>query len=699
MGKVVNALFASNPLYGLIQDGFKGFIRNGINALEVGAAFVSGGPVAAGLALVANSVQSYQAQVRASKRPDSLTSTIRAPIPVRVYGYGRRRYYGATLLYENDKDNGTVDVLALLDGQADGIEQVYLNDAKVTIVNGVVQRLSDKTYQNNKVKAGFTLGATPNTAFAPVIAKLPSIWTNAHRGDGIVTAYLIKEPEKSSNLATTYPQGDNVQLSAVIRGQLCFDPRDGQTRWTENPVLHLLHYLTVRRGYDYDKRILPTVQFWIDAANICDERVQLRGSSRVTVGANKGAKSVEIDNISGLAVGDTVTFNTPSGKTEANVVSAVFGNLIDFGYPFSMSIPAGSFAVYGGASEPRYRSCVSYESTSPSKDVIASFLEVFDGWIAPRGDGALVVYAGKLYEPTVTIGPDEIIDYRVQAYVEDENYVDQYSVSYVSELHDWNVVETTPWGGEEGTRRGDAISPQSPSFSQNRRLAKRIMARSNAPKRGSVTTNLAGRKARGHRYIYLDIDDAGYQPFEGIPVVVEVTSLQRDFQQGGLAIEWLLVDEEVDSWVPAIEEGYPAALGDSVPLTDLDAPTIQSVTAVYAPTGETSNGTPVTGVRLRIIGMGPERDDLTWYARWRPVGGDTWVQREIPDDDPGTPVDLLTDFVQANADMEAQIAYGQGDGRISPWSASGTVNSGFVDGRVTETGDRRVTENNNVRIV
>ena len=562
---------------------------------------------------VAGQVISSLATGKAQK-PDSTVQNIKTPIPPRVYAYGRSRLHGASILFETASDGTTVDVYAFADGKADGIEQAYLNDDKVTVNGGVVQALPDKKYQGDNVRAGWNLGNAVETAFAAVIAKLPGIWTANHRGDGVVTGYLLKNPEKEKYYLETYPQGDNVELSLVGRWQLCFDPRDGATRWTENPVLQLLHYLTVRRNYDYAKRILPTLQYWIDAANICDEAVPLKN----------------------------------------------------------------------GGTEPRYRSCVTYDSRAASKEVRASFLETFDGWMGTRGDGAIIIYAGKVYTPTVTIGPDDIISYKLDTNVEDENRVDQYTVGYVSAAHDYNTVDCTPWGDQTGDARTDAFSPQSPSFSQNRRLAKRKMAQVNAPKRGSCVTNLGGRKMRGHRYVYLDLAEDGFDPFDGILPIVEVTSLQRDFQAGGLAFDWLLTDTNIDAWNPDTEEGEPAAVGDRVAAQPLETPLLVSAEAQYSDVGQSSgeggseedpasgsDPQAVTGVRILMVASGPaDRADLTWYARWRSAAAATWNEREYTDADPGPGITLLTEFVPYGTEVEVQASYGVGDGRISDWSNS-----------------------------
>lgn len=526
---------------------------------------------------------------------DGVASTVKNPIPVRQYGYGRRRFYGSLVLFETARNGSAVDVYAFVDDEADAVEQLYLNDDKVQRIGNNVQEGEDNRYQSNHVHFGNTLGQTPNQSFAEVQSLLPGIWTPAHRGDGVVTGYLVKRPEKTRSFTKTYPQGDNIQPSIVIRAtKNCFDPRTGTTGWTENPVLHLLHYLTTKRGYDYNRRIASTVQYWIDAANICDELIPLKN----------------------------------------------------------------------GGSERRYRSCVSYNANSMPKEIIASLLQTFDGWFAPRGDGAIVIYAGKLYTPTVTLGPDEIINYNLPFGVEAEERVDQLTVSYVSEPHDWNVVDTTPWG-EPGLRT-DAFGPQTPSYSQNRRLAKRQYARINEANRGTITTNLLGRKARGQRYIYLNITEGDIEWYSGL---VEVTGIKRDFTAGGLSIEWVAVDENIDAWSPATEEGEPAALGDRIAPQPLETPVIASAVSFFDTA--TDGG---TGARVRITVASPTgRPDYTWYARWKRTEDNAWNEQRYDDVGEGSVI-LDTGFVPAVDNIETQVLYTTG-GRPSDWSASAIVNT------------------------
>jgi hypothetical protein len=434
---------------------------------------------------------------------------------------------------------------------------------------------------------------------------LPGIWTANHRGDGVVLLAQTCRPVKSQDFLTVYPSGAPTP-SIAARWQRCPDPHAPDPTdpagwtWTENNIRQLMHYMLVREGVNYATKIAPTLDYWKAASDVCDQAIPLKE----------------------------------------------------------------------GGTEPRWRSCVAHKHTDPHASVKASLLLACDGWIAPRADGALVVYAGQFYEPIVEIGPDEIVAYEWQGVgVDDDQAVNELVCSYVSSAHDYSTVECDAWRDEDDiSARGQVLSEnlemQVPSWGQARRLAKRRMARQNALHRGTIVTNIAGRKVRGHRYIRLRLAEAGAEFFNG---PVEITAVTRNVATGGMTFSWIAADPNVDAWNPATEEGEPAALGDRVAQEPLAAPIINSA----EPQFEADD----TAVRALLDITGPDRDDLTWFARWRVDGDVSWNESSYADLDPGTPVSVLTGMLPLNGEVEIQAAYGAGDGRKSPWSATVDVDT------------------------
>jgi hypothetical protein len=542
-------------------------------------------------------------------KPDTTQTSIKTSRPPRVSMTGRGRLYGASSLYETASNGTAIDVYAVHDGPA-VIEAYYLSDQQVTLTGSVVNPGTDGRYKDGAINLYVSNGASVGTAFAAVISLLPGIWTSAHRGDGIVMMALTAKSVKAKAFQETYPSSSVPPPSIVAQWNLYPDPaavdpsNESQWTWTENSVRHLLWYKLKFEGVDYATKIAPTIDGWIAAAADCD----------------------------------------------------------------------AAMALKAGGTEPRYRSCLPFKHTDAHKDVTNALLATFDGWISPRSDGALVVYSGRYYEPSVAIGPEHIVSYAWEgAGVDDDKAVNEIICSYVSAEHDYNVVECDAWRDEDDiTARGQILSQPLdaavPSHAQARRLAKRKMARTMAPARGTVTTNVAGRIVRGHRYITLHIEEAGAVFYSG---PAEITALTRNMTTGGVTFSWVAADPNIDNWNPLAEEGDPAANGDRATVEALAAPVINTATAIDGP-------------RIEIAGTGPDRDDLTWYARVRASGASVWgTDLEYSDTTPGASVTIVTDIVQTG-DVEVAIAYAVGDGRLSPFSNIAEVS---VDGIIYDGGD------------
>lgn len=599
--------------------------RTVLQVVAVVAPFIPGGaPIAAIAALALATLFKPK-----GPKPEQAERAIKMPVPPRVSAYGRVKLFGAYVLFTTSKDGYAVDVWAFHDGRIDGVERWYLGDKSVTrLPSGFVQRGEDGSYgDSNVIQIGASLGLDTETVHAPVLARLPGIWSEQHRGDGVVTGYMVSQPVKAKNFQATYPSGgpDATPLAIVIRAQCVFDWRDpaqsvtdpNTWRWSENVALQTVHYLLVRAAKDWETHFLPTLTYWTAFADDCDVEMPLKA----------------------------------------------------------------------GGTEPRYRSCVSHKHTDQHKTVIGNLLACCDGFVAPRSDGALMAFSGRFVPPTVSIGPDDIVNWSEDEGVVDEDAINEIAVSYLSSEHDFNTVDTTAWQDEDaideaGEVKSTTLENQVPSHAQARRLAKRLLSKTMALHRGSVTTTRAGRIVRGQRFIDLHIEEAGEVFFSG---PAEITRLSRNLSTGGVTFTWIAADPNVDAWNPETEEGDPAPIGNVVAAEPLDQPSIISATASYSPVGqnpegEDDTGEPVsggqsTGARVLIAANGPDRVDLTWFARWRVGVSGSWNEREYADADPGPAVSFLTEFVPLSTQINVQVAYSVGDGRLSPWSLSRVVDT------------------------
>ncbi len=546
--------------------------------------------------------------------PETTEQSIKTERPARVRALGRSRLYGASICFET-VNGTTIDVWAFHDGKAHAILRTYLNDNQVSVSGNVVQPLADKSYQHGLVKLGYSMGLPTGTAFGAVSALLPA-WDANHRGDGVVLGYLLKAPEKEKDFLTTYPQGDQVTLSLVGEWTPKHDPR-------------------VPSSNPYDPSTWP----WSDNAVLAF--------------------------VWYLMVERDFDWNTRIAPQLPLLLAAI--NDADRDMPLA-----------AGGSEKRYRTALSYKATEEPANVIGSLLACFDGWYCLNELGQLIVYSGRFYEPTVSIGPDQIVSFSHQAGVADEDVVNEIAVPYVSDLHDFNTVDGEPWRDEDDINRRGRLSTAQleavvPSHTQGRRLAKRKMSRANAEDRGTVTTNFSGRPVLGQRYIRLNLTEGGATFFDG---VAEITAVERDQNTGGVTFEWVAADRNADTWNPLTEDGEPAPTGNRYVTEPLAAPTVGSITKTYGQ--DASYATP--GVKLTVIASGPaDRSDLTWIVRTRPLTGVAWLEQVYPDVDPGLSVTLQTDFLPLT-ELEVQVAYRTGDGRLSPWGilGAGTIDTGSV---------------------
>lgn len=128
------------------------------------------------------------------------------------------------------------------------------------------------TYSRARIRK--YLGAPGQTADVGLISALPALWTSNHRGDGL--CYLVIELDYDPS---TFPNGIP-NVSAVVRGLKCYDPRTSTTAWTDNPALLMRGYYLHPLGANRSSSEIDDTAV-IAAANVCD------GSVTYTVGTHK----------------------------------------------------------------------------------------------------------------------------------------------------------------------------------------------------------------------------------------------------------------------------------------------------------------------------------------------------------------------------------------------------------------------------
>lgn len=418
-------------------------------AAVIGNAIIAGGWLgiaAAGFAIANTFIGSP-----ALPKPADGKQAKRQSIPVRQRGFGKCRNGGYYMCYE-EKDGVSYDVVALHDGKIDGIEQYLLNEDFVTLVDGVVQAGSDGRYANSLIAIATRMGEAVETAYSAIVTGLSGIWTTDHRGDGIASLSLICGKVSAENYLKEYPNQLPVP-SVVARWQLCWDPREVDQSysdpdtwaWTDNPVLHLLKYITSQLDMDQDiaTRILPEIDSWIEAANVCDENVELAAGGtekRYTAGGIYQADNDPADVIGILLA----CFDGWLGETGSGALKVVAGKF----YTPTKSVPTQhitGFRVQRYTPDEQAINQIDFSYTSPSH----RYTEV----------------QGESWRNEADIS------------ARGKTRVKSLSLTWVQ------------------------------SHSQGRRLCKREMARQSTDAQGTITTDLFGLTLLGERYIYINLPD------------------------------------------------------------------------------------------------------------------------------------------------------------------------------------------------
>jgi len=121
------------------------------------------------------------------------------------------------------------------------------------------------------VRVKVHLGTPTQVADADLIAASAGRWTSAHQLKGAPYLYIRVKYDQD-----LFPTG-LPNPSAVIRGRKVYDPRSGQTVWSNNPALCARDYLTDPvYGFGAASSEIDDATI-IAAANICDELVPIDG--------------------------------------------------------------------------------------------------------------------------------------------------------------------------------------------------------------------------------------------------------------------------------------------------------------------------------------------------------------------------------------------------------------------------------------
>jgi hypothetical protein len=307
VSEAVGAVVADAVLGMVIESGITAAAADVLGASLATASFIGGatGLVAGGVANLAvqsligsNSPSSAQSALSSAQAQGILINSQSNVDPIPVI-YGRRRVGGTRVFIEvSGSSNEYLHlVLVLSEGPVTAIDNVYLDDV-----------LSTDAKFTGLLTVTKHLGTPGEAADAALTADVPK-WTSACKLSNC--AYLYVKLKYDRNAFSGLPT-----ITADVRGRTLFDPRDGQTRYSNNPALVLRDYLS---NTIYGRGIASSA---IDdtsiaaAANACDVRITAPSFSDIftvstTTEALTFAQPIPIDTGDGVKVSSTATVPSP----------------------------------------------------------------------------------------------------------------------------------------------------------------------------------------------------------------------------------------------------------------------------------------------------------------------------------------------------------------------------------------------------
>lgn len=184
-------------------------------------------------------------------------------------------------------------VLAVAGHECNSLGAVYFNRAAIGTISSITGtdndgKVTSGTY-NNKAWVRRYAGTDTQTVDYKLTAAFPSQWTAAHSGKGV--AYIALTFQYDEKIYQT----GKPEITCLVQGKKVYDPRLDSTRtggsgsqrvtdpttyaYSSNPALCLADYLiSSRLGLGEDATRIDW-DLVMDAADICDELVNLPGST------------------------------------------------------------------------------------------------------------------------------------------------------------------------------------------------------------------------------------------------------------------------------------------------------------------------------------------------------------------------------------------------------------------------------------
>lgn len=446
------------------------------------------------------------AQKPAVPKPEDGSYNLKQNVPPLPIVLGRAKK-GGDYVFLEEASGTAFHITAMAGHRINGYVQHYLHDEPVTLdeSNGTVMLPSHFRGPGGNtayVLIHTRLGLDAETAYDYIVERLPEVWTNDHRGDGLASVMMRCVTAPQEDFLDVYPN-QMPEHSAVVEGALLYDPRKDSTvpggsgshrinnhntwEFSTNLALMRLRHLCSPWGgkMSYARMHMPD---WIIAANVCDEPVTNRD----------------------------------------------------------------------GATEPRYHGGLWFRTNNDPVEVGRILDEAGELVVFERADGKIGVHAGHFVEPDITLTQDHIFAIRVDKNKRKSSTVLAVRGRYVNTANHYATEDAAIYGdpyGEvdetERTKTFDNAVIQSHNHCQ--RKQKLTYIRANARK-VTITANYSDAKNCAYRR-FIRV----HYPSRGLAnAVVEITStVSLDLRNMRVSFSGIVVPEGLYDFNAATEEGSP----------------------------------------------------------------------------------------------------------------------------------------------
>lgn len=306
--------------------------------------------------------QEQQQQPNSPPPPNGTVNETQPIPPLRVIA-GRVRTTGDEAFLE-EKGGHLYQSIVHASHRIEGYVQHWLHDEIVT-VDPATSWITAPAHFGQTITLAPQLGENAGTAFGDLVSNFPSIWSVAHRGDGLAKILLTFRGVSAEDFGKVYSKG-RPEHSCLLDGARLYDPRDGSTAFSRNLALIRLFHLTHPSGcrLTVDDLYLPD---WITASDVCDELVIDRdeeeqprywgGIQWKYRGDGQDAVSVgrRIDEAAELVVyerGDGL-IGVHAGRMETPTIRLTDAEIVSFRYDANQSLGSTVLAVRGRFTDPR----------------------------------------------------------------------------------------------------------------------------------------------------------------------------------------------------------------------------------------------------------------------------------------------------------------------------------------------------------